>query len=450
MSAVTAGAGGALVAVIGNRKLRIVAVLWVVGGLLVHHQIADWEHLGAFTVGLGLGYLLGAPRERRLLLRRPVRLAGAGVALVVGSAAGALATGAAVPAPTLFVPLVTRSVLPSGMRRARPGAAGSTTTSPAVPESAPTVVGVSYPSPALGGNRSAFIVLPPGYNQGRRRYPVVELLHGYPGAPGDIISGLDPVAAEELPGMPPFVGVAPDGRGPVYADSWFADTSRQKVGTAVSTDLMEFVTHHFRTNGRWSVVGLSAGGYGAAYLGESRPGRYRSVCALSGVFVADTGAFADETRAGRLLASPMSHTNATGPRTLLIVGAVRRHEPERDQRVRLADGPLRAGAPSPRPVGWSRVELVAHRAADVPPLRARIPGARQHGRSGQVSRAERRHRTPRRSGFVPMLPGPRSDPPGPLRRDGLSGGIEPRGAPGSCRCFPARAATRRGRSGETG
>ena len=84
---------------------------------------------------------------------------------------------------------------------------------------------------------------------------------------------------------------------------------------------MEFVTHHFRTNGRWSVVGLSAGGYGAAYLGESRPGRYQSVCALSGVFVADTGAFADQTRAERLLASPMSHTSPTGPRTLLIAGA---------------------------------------------------------------------------------------------------------------------------------
>jgi enterochelin esterase-like enzyme len=320
MSAVTAGAGGALVAVIGNRRLRILAILWVLGGLLVHHQIADWEHLSAFTVGLGLGYLLGAPGERRVSLRRPLRLAGAGVAVVVGSTAGALAAGAAVPAPALFVPVVTAPALPSGFHGAKAGAP-STTTSRAAPESAPSVVGVSYPSPALGGNRSAFVVLPPGYDRGARRYPVVELLHGYPGAPGDIVSGLDPVAAEELPGMPPFIGVAPDGRGPAYADSWFADTPRQKVGTAVSNDLVAFVAHHFRTNGHWSVAGLSAGGYGAAYLAESHPGRYDAVCALSGVFVADTGAFASDSRAQRLAASPMSHVSATGPRTLLIAGS---------------------------------------------------------------------------------------------------------------------------------
>jgi enterochelin esterase-like enzyme len=150
---------------------------------------------------------------------------------------------------------------------------------------------------------------------------VVELLHGYPGGPGDIINGLDPVGAEELPGMPPFIAVAPDGRGPAVADSWFADTARQRVGTAVSDDLVAFVTGHFRTNGQWSVGGLSAGGYGAAYLGARNPRQYQAVCSLSGVFIPDSPAFAGTSRASLLAGSPMSHATPFGPRTLLVVGA---------------------------------------------------------------------------------------------------------------------------------
>ena len=58
-SAVTAGAGGALVAVLGMRRVRWFAIVWVIGGLVLHHQLADWEHVGSFVVGGGLGYALG-------------------------------------------------------------------------------------------------------------------------------------------------------------------------------------------------------------------------------------------------------------------------------------------------------------------------------------------------------------------------------------------------------
>ena len=46
-SAITAGGAGAVVALLRWRWLRIVALLVVLSGLPLHHQLADWEHLVA-------------------------------------------------------------------------------------------------------------------------------------------------------------------------------------------------------------------------------------------------------------------------------------------------------------------------------------------------------------------------------------------------------------------
>ncbi len=331
-SAVTAGAGGALVAVLGMRRVRVVAVIWVLGGLLLHHQLADWEHLGSFAVGLGLGYLMGAPTRassRQESSRSAGSVAAHGVSVLrrrvlgvsgiaVGVIAGASIASAAVPAPAMIVSVVAAPA--RGAAAVATSARRAAVVAAPVALTPPSVVEVTYPAPSLGGHRSAFVVLPPGYGQFRRRYPVVELLHGYPGAPGDIINGLDPVGAELLPGMPPFIAVAPDGRGPAVEDSWFADTARQRVGTAVSSDLRAYIDRAYRTNGHWSVGGLSAGGYGAAYLGARTPGAYDAVCSLSGEFIPRSPAFAGEGLQALVAASPISHTSPNGPRTLLIAG----------------------------------------------------------------------------------------------------------------------------------
>jgi hypothetical protein len=57
-SAMTAASGGALVAILGRRWLRAAAVVFVVSGIFVHHQLADWEHLLAFPTGYGVAVLL--------------------------------------------------------------------------------------------------------------------------------------------------------------------------------------------------------------------------------------------------------------------------------------------------------------------------------------------------------------------------------------------------------
>lgn len=292
-SAVTAGAGGALVGVMGRRRLFWFAVLWVVGGLILHHQFADWEHLGSFVVGGGLGRVLGAAPigswERRL--RRPARptlgrFVPVTVGLLVASVAGSVAAGATVPVPT---------------------ALGQ-------------VVEVTYPTPSLGGARKALVVLPLGYDHQRRRYPVVEMLHGAPGSNADVITGFDPIGAGSRSGMPAFIGVAPDGHGPVVRDSAFADTAKQRLGAAVSGDLQRWIDRHYRTSGQWGVTGLSDGAFGAAYLGSRLPARYDRVCAMSGNYTPRGSAFANESAAVLRAANPLMNARPGGPPTLLIVG----------------------------------------------------------------------------------------------------------------------------------
>ena len=63
-SAITAGGGGAFVGLVRRRWLSRAAVIFVLAGLVVHHQMADWEHLVSFPVGYGLGRWLGRPKLR--------------------------------------------------------------------------------------------------------------------------------------------------------------------------------------------------------------------------------------------------------------------------------------------------------------------------------------------------------------------------------------------------
>ena len=307
-SAITAGAGGALVAVLGMRRVRWFAIFWVGAGLALHHQLADWEHLGSFVTGYGLGTALGVTPAIGSLRRRCSWLVTTVLrpghllvpAVVVSILAGAAVGGNVVPSGSAV------GFLAIGRASGAPRAA--------------RLLSITYPSPSLGGRHQTLILLPVGYEASAARYPVVEMLHGRPGAPSDIIAGFDPIGAGSRPGIPPFIGIVPDGHGPVIFDGEYADTSKQKLGAAVSDDLRRYVDAHYRTNGHWSVSGLSSGGYGAAYLGARTPGHYDAVCSLSGNFTPQGPAFNGQQRSALDAASPILHARPNGPRTLLIAG----------------------------------------------------------------------------------------------------------------------------------
>ena len=322
-SAITAGGGGAFVAALGVSKLRRFAVFWVVGGLVIHHQFADWEHVASFAIGYALGRYIRLPKllsgpmsdrpRRPVGLARRMRTATILVALPALCVAGPAFANHMLPALDTKVTITHIATIRHGTK----------TTTVVVKES---VRGsrtelVSYPTPSMGGTRHAYVVLPPGYDTTTIRYPVVELLHGFPGAPNDLISALDPAAIETNGQSPPFILVAPDGNGPHITDSEFADTPRQHVGSAIALDLQPWINHRYRTNLRWAVAGVSAGGYGAAYLASHFVGRYRAVCSLSGSFTASGRVFNNVSTTIRRQASPIFQTKRNGPRTYLLAGA---------------------------------------------------------------------------------------------------------------------------------
>jgi enterochelin esterase-like enzyme/membrane associated rhomboid family serine protease len=287
-SAITAGAGGAVVALLRWRWLRIVGILIIISGLILHNQLADWEHLVAFSTGFGLGLILGPKPD------------------VAGAETGSRQWGSPF-AWALIVPAAVIGVFGAGAFV--PSNAGTNSAQ---------VIDTTYPSAALHANRRVLVVLPKGYDA-HQRYPVVQLLQGTGGL-DEVVGSLN-VPQLSTQSRTPFIAVAPDGTGPAVSESDFANTSRQPMGTATGPELRQWVDSHYSTNGTWVVTGLSEGGYGAAYLPTLSPGAYQATCPMSGFFTAEDPAFQGQSAAVKRDGSPILHVSRTGPRTLLIAGA---------------------------------------------------------------------------------------------------------------------------------
>jgi len=161
-----------------------------------------------------------------------------------------------------------------------------------------TVRTIEVTSPALGGYRDKVtVVLPPGYaNQPTRRYPVLYLLHGVPGAPSNFLN-IGEVATDETTlvaegKMQPLILVMPTGSRSFFADEEWADGVRPGNGweTFVARDLVRAIDGRYRTiatgTGR-GLAGLSDGGYGALNIGLHHPGEFDLLESWSGYMIAD-------------------------------------------------------------------------------------------------------------------------------------------------------------------
>lgn len=144
-----------------------------------------------------------------------------------------------------------------------------------------------------GVDAEVYVWLPPQYHEAayrHRRFPVVELLPGYPGSAKAWFSSLK-VHEQLLPLMrsgrvAPFILVAPRTNllarvdtgcanipGTVNADSW------------LSIDVPKMVTDNFRAEPAprgWAVAGYSAGAHCATKLAVAHPDRFRAAVSLSG------------------------------------------------------------------------------------------------------------------------------------------------------------------------
>ena len=134
---------------------------------------------------------------------------------------------------------------------------------------------ISLPGPASGISRNGLVYLPPQYFEARfahTRFPVVELLHGSPGNPGNwevqlhTAALMDKLMAKNLLG--PMVLVMPAFNvGNRFQEC--VDAPGALDDTYISQDVPKDIRARFRVSAlpaEWGIAGFSSGGYCAANL----------------------------------------------------------------------------------------------------------------------------------------------------------------------------------------
>lgn len=141
-------------------------------------------------------------------------------------------------------------------------------------------------------DRDVAVYLPPGYNTaGKRRYPVVYLLHGFTddvdhwwGVKPHFVNVPEVANKALAAGVKEMILVMPDAftryQGSMYSNS----VTTGDWEDYVAKELVEYVDSHYRTiadpSGR-GLAGHSMGGYGAIRIGMKHPGVYSSLYLLS-------------------------------------------------------------------------------------------------------------------------------------------------------------------------
>jgi enterochelin esterase-like enzyme len=161
-----------------------------------------------------------------------------------------------------------------------------------------TLQTIHVTSPAIGGRSEEVIVyLPPGYDPtSTRRYPVLYLLHGFPGDPEGFVRTVrvgvveDTLLAENK--MQPLIIAMPMGSTGIFTDEEWANGVHRNSGweTFLARDVVRAIDQQFRTipsgAGR-ALGGLSEGGYASLNIGLHRPAEFRVLESWSGYEKAD-------------------------------------------------------------------------------------------------------------------------------------------------------------------
>lgn len=153
-------------------------------------------------------------------------------------------------------------------------------------------------SPALGGRRQLVeVYLPPGYRaHPGRHYPVLYLLHGFPGRPAAFLATVRMgVVQDELVALHrarPMILVMPYGSTGSFTDKEWANGVRPHEAweTFLARDVVHSIDARYRTirSGRdRAIAGLSEGGYAALNIAIHHPREFHVVESWSGYERAD-------------------------------------------------------------------------------------------------------------------------------------------------------------------
>jgi enterochelin esterase-like enzyme len=155
---------------------------------------------------------------------------------------------------------------------------------------------ISLKSNELDGiNKEAKVYLPEAYmKNGNQRFPVLYLLHGFPGTDNDWLintnlqARLDDKINQHI--IPPLIVVFPDAQGQIIRDSQYIDGTKvkQKMESYIIKELIPYIDTSLRTipaRGSRAIGGISSGAYGAMYLGLRHNNIFSIIISHSGYFI---------------------------------------------------------------------------------------------------------------------------------------------------------------------
>jgi enterochelin esterase-like enzyme len=154
------------------------------------------------------------------------------------------------------------------------------------PSSAQQTLVATMRSHAVAGVLHVRVVLPDGYANSGKRYPVIYFLHGLPASSSSYLGNRWVDDAVEAAG--PAVLVFPQGARDADPDAEYLNWGPGRDWESfVAEELPRKIDARFRTiptrAGR-AIVGVSAGGYGAAILGLHHLGEFSVIESWSGYF----------------------------------------------------------------------------------------------------------------------------------------------------------------------
>jgi S-formylglutathione hydrolase FrmB len=145
----------------------------------------------------------------------------------------------------------------------------------------------TFHSAALARDMRYMVLLPDGYEESHRRFPVLYLLHGWNGNHTNWCTLTNLVGYSD--GYS-FIIVMPDGQNSWYVNS--ATMSSDRFYDYITSDVISIIDGQYRTIAsphRRAVAGLSMGGYGALLAALKQPEMFAVVGSISGALDGPNG-----------------------------------------------------------------------------------------------------------------------------------------------------------------
>ena len=186
------------------------------------------------------------------------------------------------------------------------------------------VVELALTGAQSGISRKGFVYLPPQYFEpayAQTRFPVLELLHGDPGAATGWVYALN------VPGLMdheinagrlgPMIIVMPATFSGAHGQDCLDAPAGQLDGTYLATDVPSDIVRDFRAlppGPNWAIGGLSDGGFCAANLALQHRGSYGAVASLDGFY----SAYSDLAVMDKVFGAGSPSIQANDPSTLVL------------------------------------------------------------------------------------------------------------------------------------